>query len=184
MDEIQDKERLQTEYVRSALHYYITARFATINALVPLAGNLAHHAVELFLKAALLKNTTEKERKDKLRHDLPNIWERYKALMNKAELNKFDQTIADLDKFEGIRYPERIMRLGMTLEAGFVRNPAPVQHAGMPRYELALEELDELVQLIFKLARLNPGFYTTMLYKEDGLRYLNNQNKTPLSPAT
>jgi HEPN domain-containing protein len=57
MDEIQDKERLQTEYVRSALHYYITARFATINALVPLAGNLAHHAVELFLKAALLKNT-------------------------------------------------------------------------------------------------------------------------------
>jgi len=59
MDEIQDKERLQTEYVRSALHYYITARFATINALVPLAGNLAHHAVELFLKAALLKNTTK-----------------------------------------------------------------------------------------------------------------------------
>ncbi len=103
--------------------------------------------------------------------------------MHSTDLNKFDRTITDLDKFEGIRYPERIIRLGMTLEAGFVRNPAPVQHAGMPRYEIVLEELDELVQVIFKLANLNPAFFTNMLHREDGRRYLNDQNKTPLSPT-
>jgi len=174
----EDKERLQIEYLRSALHYYITARFATINALIPLAGNLAHHAVELYLKAALVKTTDEKERRQ-LKHHLPKIWERYKAQVTSPELNEFDRTIADLDKFEGIRYPERILTLGMTLEAGFVRNPEPTQHAGMPRYELILDELDGLVKLIFQISKLNPAFFMSMLHKPDAKQYLNEQNRTP-----
>ncbi len=76
----EDKGRLNLEYLETAFQYYITARFATINFLSPVAGNLAHHAIEMYLKAALVETTTEKERIN-LRHDLTRIWRRYKTLM-------------------------------------------------------------------------------------------------------
>jgi len=99
-------------------------------------------------------------------------------MMNPA-LDKFDETIADLDKFEGIRYPEPIIRKGMTLEVGIVRNPAPMRHTE-PRYQLILEELDELVQVVFQISKVNPDFFTRGLTKSDALRYLNELKRTPI----
>jgi hypothetical protein len=179
-DQHEDKDRLRSVYLQTAFHYYITARFATINALVPIAGNLAHHAIEMFLKAALVETTTEKER-IALGHNLQRIWQQYKTLTWNAALDKFDQTITDLDKFEDIRYPERTIRYGMTLEAGLVRNLSSIKRTQPePRYELALEELDELVKLIFQTSGINPEFFTQSAMKSDALRYLNEQNQTPL----
>ena len=59
----EDKDRLQTEYFRTALHYYILGRYATTAKLLPIPGNLVHHAIEFFLKVALIENLDEAAKK-------------------------------------------------------------------------------------------------------------------------
>jgi hypothetical protein len=68
----------------------------------------------------------------------------------------------------------------MQSEIGFVRNPSPGK-GREPRDELALDELDELGYLLFQTSNFNPKFFTGMLIKPDALRYLNEQNRTPLA---
>jgi hypothetical protein len=68
----------------------------------------------------------------------------------------------------------------MILEIGLVRNPSPMKHTE-PRYQLALDELDELVKLIYQTSGINPAFFTSSLIKPDASRYLNEHNRTPLA---
>jgi hypothetical protein len=93
-------------------------------------------------------------------------------------LDKFDKTIDDLHKFETIRYGEHIATHGKRSEIGLVRNPAPAKHRE-PRYELALDELDELAHLLYQTSDINPKYFTGMLMKPDAMRYLNEHNRTP-----
>ena len=51
----------------------------------------------------------------------------YKKERNNSALDKFDQTIRDINKFERIRHPEEILKLGMAAEIGFVRNTGIAQ---------------------------------------------------------
>src|SRR5438105_13876110 len=101
----EDKDRLRMEYFRTALYYYILGRYATIAKFAPIPGNLVHHAIEFFLKAALIEQLDEAARR-KFRHNLPKLWRRYKRERNNPTLDRFDQTISDINKFERIRYPE------------------------------------------------------------------------------
>jgi HEPN domain-containing protein len=168
-------------YFHGALHYHIAARYATVAAFLPESGNLVHHAVEFYLKGALVKQLDERERRN-LRHDLRKIWRRYKKERKNPALNKFDQTIRDINKFERIRYPEEILRGGLWAEIGFIRNP-PVMGVGQrppgERYELALDEVDELVRLVFQIEDVNPPFYLNRL-NEHAKRYLDHQNSSPM----
>jgi hypothetical protein len=171
-------------YFSAGLHYQIAARYATIAHLIPESGNLAHHALEFYLKGALINNLDEAARR-KLQHNLGKMWRLYKGERNKPELDKFDETIRDISKFERIRYPEEILRLGMRAEIGFVRSPpytSPVGVKQLPgaRYQLALDEVDELVKLIFEIESINPAFYLSSLNK-DAKQYLNYQNKFPMT---
>jgi len=68
----------------------------------------------------------------------------------------------------------------MVSEVGLVRNPSPIEHTAL-RYELALDELDELVKLIYQTSDINPAFFKSSLIKPDASRYLNEQNRTPLT---
>jgi hypothetical protein len=45
---------LKDLYFRYATDYYVAARFAFFARSMPTAGNLFHHAVELYLKGSLL----------------------------------------------------------------------------------------------------------------------------------
>jgi hypothetical protein len=180
MAQKEDKDRLLGEYFRTALHYYILGRYATIAQLLPISGNLVHHAIEFFLKGSLIDKLDQAARQE-FRHNLPKLWLRYKRERNNPTLNKFDQTISDINKFERIRYPEEIFRLGMLAEIGFVRNtfPQPLGTKRPPgaRYQMALDEVDALVQLIFQIEDINPSFF---MLGDDAKRYLNYQNKFPL----
>jgi HEPN domain-containing protein len=162
----EDKDRLLSEYFATALHYQIAARYSAAAAFLPVVGNLAHHAIEFYLKGALIKELDEVKRR-KIGHDLPKLWRLYKKQKHDPALDKFDQTIRDINKFERIRYPEEILRLGMVVEAGFARSPPPNPRVGKPppgeRYFLALNEVDELVKLMFQIEGLNPEFFTTRL---------------------
>jgi HEPN domain-containing protein len=180
----EDKDRLQMEYFRTALHYYVLGRYATTARLSPTPGNLIHHAIEFFLKAALIEKLDEAARRNKFRHNLGKLWRRYKRERNDPALDKFNQTISDINKFERIRYPEEMLRLGMLAEIGPVRNtftpPPGRRQPKAARYQLALDEVDELVKLILQIENVNPTFYTQSL-DEHAKRYLDHQNKSPLS---
>jgi hypothetical protein len=179
----ENKDHLRIEYFRTALHYYILGRYATTAKLLPIPGNLVHHAIEFFLKAALIEKLDEAARKNKFRHNLSKLWRHYKRERNNSALDKFDQTISDINRFERIRYPEEMLRLGMLAEIGPVRNtynpPPGVNRPRAARYQLALDEVDELIKLIFQIESINPQFYTGSL-DEDAKRYLNYRNKFPI----
>jgi hypothetical protein len=57
--------------------------------------------------------------------------------------------------------------------------PPGVNRPRAARYQLALDEVDELVKLIFQIENINPQFYTGFL-DEDAKRYLNYRNKFPI----
>jgi HEPN domain-containing protein len=185
MSQKEDKGRLRELYFGQGLHYYIAARYTMIVHFIPIAGNLVHHAIEFLLKGALIEQLDEAARR-KFRHNLQKLWRHYKRERNNPALAKFDQTISDISKFERIRYPEEILRLGMLAEIGPVRNTFP-QPQGVKRprgalYQLAFDEVDELVELIFQIEGINPEFFTCQLDK-DAKRYLEYQNKFPLKKA-
>src|SRR5215471_8276633 len=97
----EDKERLLSEYFATALHYQIVARYSAAAAFLPVVGNLAHHAIEFYLKGALAAQLDETERR-KIGHNLRRLWRLYKSRKNNPALDKFDQTIRDINKFERI----------------------------------------------------------------------------------
>jgi len=68
----------------------------------------------------------------------------------------------------------------MILEVGFGRNTSPTKPTEL-RYQLALDELDEVVNLIFQTSGINLQCFTNSLTKADTLRYLNEHNQTPLA---
>src|SRR5882757_8871087 len=76
-------------FFSSASQYYVAGRFAVHAGLNPVAANLMHHAVEMYLKGALLKSKakTLKELKDKFGHSLPKCWDAFKAQVNDPGLS-------------------------------------------------------------------------------------------------
>jgi hypothetical protein len=93
------------EFFKTAGQYYVGGRYAAFAGLIPVTGNLFHHAVEMYLKGGLSKQGTSLADLKKLYHHLPNIWTKYKAMFNDKALDQFDDAIASLARFEDIRYP-------------------------------------------------------------------------------
>jgi len=59
----ENTEDLKNLYFRYATDYYVAARFAFFARSNPTAGNLFHHAVELYLKGSLTHELNEREEK-------------------------------------------------------------------------------------------------------------------------
>lgn len=145
----------------SATQYYVSGRYAVFAGLNPVAGNLLHHAVEMYLKGALSKTMTL-DQLTKLKHNLPKVWECFKAQVADPGLDTFDALILSLHAFEELRYPNSILSSGMmaTISVSRVsgtstRSPARPE----PEYELYLEEVDALVDKIFPIASVNRRFF-------------------------
>jgi hypothetical protein len=91
-------ERAAVEFFRLGLHYYIAGRFATLAGLFPMAGNLLHHAVEMFLKGALVRLVGLKPLR-KVGHDLNGLWDMFKthmAVPGSRRLREVDRRNASL----------------------------------------------------------------------------------------
>jgi hypothetical protein len=73
----EDKGALLVEYFRAGIDYHTSARFAAFAGFIPLSGNLAHLAVEMYLKGYLCRKLSERERRN-LGHRLRKIWKRFK----------------------------------------------------------------------------------------------------------
>ena len=113
-----------TTLFQTAGQYYVAGRYSAFAGFIPVAGNLLHHAVEMYLKGGLSKKGYNRALIKDLGHDLERIWERFKNEYPDPALNTFDQVIPRLDRFEGIRYP------GPKLDQGSV--PSSIFHARSP----------------------------------------------------
>jgi hypothetical protein len=170
-------------FISSAINYYVVGRFAVFAGLNPTAGNLLHHAVEMCLKGALAKKGWSlKDLKDKLGHDLRKIWFEFKTQYTSDPngLNEFEATIAELHRFEDVRYPNLITEKGMLCDIG--GGPPTAPRIGlMPSYLLHLDEIDRLVGKVFELASVNLEFFAPVLPL--AMKYLNDENRGLAGPC-
>jgi HEPN domain-containing protein len=118
-----DVQDLQHEYFRTALEYYVAARFSALSFFMPMSGVMFHQAIELYLKGLLCPLLNEKKRR-KLGHNLRRAWKKYKSLSKDSSLSRFDDRVAGLDRHWGVRYPDEIVRHGVDANIAFEKSPA------------------------------------------------------------
>jgi hypothetical protein len=167
------------EFFRYGCQYYVAGRYGVFAALIPVAANLQHHAIEMLLKGALSKTMTLAEIKNKLGHKLDKCWEAFKGMAGDASLSRFDQVIAELNRFEDIRYPDEILQSGASIMFDVTKVGAAmssVSGVSEPQYKLCLEDIDEMVGEIFKIASRNPDAYLKSMLREHASQYLNRDN--------
>jgi hypothetical protein len=176
-------ERLREEYINYGFQYYMLGRCGVAAWAHPVAGNLFHHAIEMLLKGGLCPHTTEDGR-IKTGHRLPRIWKAFKAQYDASgQLARFDALVRRLHKYEDIRYPEKIAKLG--LESSFCwGNAPPPKTAGKGvrssrTYHLSVGEIDALVKAICQVCSINPKFFTAR-FQPPGSTYLRHENAEDL----
>jgi hypothetical protein len=65
-------------FFSAACGYYVAARFAAFAHLNPVAGNLFHHAIEMYLKGGLSK-TKSIRKLEKFKHSIQRTNKRHRA---------------------------------------------------------------------------------------------------------
>ena len=173
----QSAEMIQIQFAGLAVQYFVAGRAAAINQLIPVLGNLLHHAVEMALKAALASSLSLPDLK-KLGHQLPKIWSSFKATCT-VDAAHFDSVVAELHRFENIRYPDLLLQHGAQMEFILLREHIQSGQRSpsiVPRYRLVLEDVDELMEFIFEAAKINPHFFTGSM-SESAKDFLSRHNR-------
>jgi hypothetical protein len=156
-------EAMADIFFSSASQYYVAGRFAVFAGLNPVAANLMHHAIEMYFKGGLLKRKTKTlaELKHKLGHSLPECWNAFKAQVNDPRLTRFDAVVAEIHKYEELRYPDTYPPVmeSMFDVVRWTRPALPGTTQTVPNYKLCLPDVDELIAAIFAAASLNPEGY-------------------------
>jgi hypothetical protein len=172
------------EFFKTAGQYYVAGRYAAFAGFIPVSGNLLHHAVEMYLKGGLSKRGVSLDDLEKFRHNLRNIWTKFKATFDDPALIRFDDAVGSLQRFEDIRYPDLIVEKGMQAVINITKQP-PLNPLSRPEpaYELCVNDIDELVGQVFTTAGVHPAaFLTLRFHKEEAKTYLREQN--PVSSLT
>ena len=162
-----DPERVYAELFGTAFYYYIARRYAVFAALDKVAGNLLHHAVEMNLKGALSKGGKSLCELKKLRHDLKRLWKAFKKQTGDPSSNALDGAVSALHRHEKLRYPDFVLAHGMQHLIS-LKKSTPTTASGMPqpKFQLCLEEVDEIFATVFNSTGLNVKFFTSSLSKE------------------
>lgn len=165
-------QRSKHLFVQLAFQYHVAGRSAVIDGLSPVCGNLLHHAVEMALKAALTDVLTLPDLK-KLNHSLPKIWGAFTSSFPDADISVFNQAIAQLDRFEDLRYPDYVLANGATIRVALFREHVipdqsgkPCMGPSTPEFLLVLEDIDGLLELVLEKAQINPPGYIGSMSKQ------------------
>lgn len=166
------------QFFQLGSQYYLAGRYGVFAWLHPVVGNLMHHAIEMYLKGALARTKTLSDLR-RFNHRIDDTWEILKAEQKDDSLVRFDPVITRLNAYEEIRYPDKILESGMSSTITPTRAAAAMaQGAGsadVPQYHLCLEEIDDLVATIFRIASRNPDVYLRSM-TEDAATYMNRDN--------
>jgi hypothetical protein len=158
--------REDEEFMTLGVQYYVAARATALAGLLPVCGNLYHHALEMFLKAGLSRTHSLQDLKSKnFGHKLIDIWNVFKTDFDSTALQQFDATIADVHDFEEIRYPDKVLKNGAQMLVDW--GTTPVQSSATePMYKLHVNDLDRLIGEIFRVSSRNPLFFTGGLKRD------------------
>jgi hypothetical protein len=170
------------DFVRIACQYYATARFAMYAQRFPVCGNLFHHAVEMFLKAGIVKAGLARNRKLSLKgmgHDLKKLWRAFKADFPEPALERHNKTISLLNKFEAIRHPDSKHAIAMTGDwFGPAATVTAYRGVKTPKqYAIVVSDIDDLIVDVFKTCAWNPcAFIETNSAALEAIRRNNNHS--------
>jgi hypothetical protein len=196
-----------------SVRYFVVARQAFFyQGYVIVSANLFHHAFEYLFKFALIDDataqqyggdpvlTTQQQRQayvqfmdqqqqgmaTKYGHRLSNLWLDFKTATG-APLSQFDNIVSDLDRWEALPYPwfphgsQQLQTLVHKADRVAVVQGAP--SAPADRYELCLEEMDELYHAAFLATGLNPRTLSLRLLHREALSAYLRENLHPLVVA-
>ena len=154
-----------THFLDRGVQYYAAGRCAVLAGLIPVAGNLFHHAVEMLLKAHLSQTHSLRELSFKpFGHHLKNLWDVFKSRFPDENLDEFDQAISLINEFEELRYPDSAIANGAEIRFQWNDPPElPMFVPGdlsVPQYDLVVNTIDRLVATIFQVSSRNPAFFT------------------------
>jgi hypothetical protein len=97
-------------YFDFGFRYFVAARFAAAGRVDPVAANLLHHAVAMFMLGGICGRMADDER-EALDHDLNRIWNVFKRKLDPTnDLGRFDQLVALLHEFENVSRPKTMVR--------------------------------------------------------------------------
>jgi hypothetical protein len=161
-------------FISAGMHYYVAGRYAVFAGLNPTAANLLHHAVEMALKGALAKKGMGLKALKALSHDLPRIWREFTAQYG-IDGSPFDGAIAELQKYETIRYPDKIVERGLKSEIGRGKPTSPP--SGDATHALWLGEIDELMDKIFTAGSMNHKAFAACVNMPEAKGYLIKENE-------
>lgn len=175
------RDLARVELFRLGTQYYVSGRFAMLAGLLPVAANLLHHAVEMFLKGALVRDLGLGQLRC-FSHDLNRVWGEFKSRVKMANAQDFDVAVGQLHRFERLRYPDTVLKEGMDAAFTLFRNQrfevyradGPIDH-----YSLVLEDIDALVESVFLSSGVNPQFHLQIL-RDDAKEVLARHNRHPL----
>jgi hypothetical protein len=156
-------------FLQNACQYYATARFAVHAECMPVCGNLFHHAVEMFLKAGLAQRRELSELRNMSHKLKEKLWPAFKQDFANPGLTRHDKTIACLDEFEDIRYPDEVLKRGMGVTADWSSGSAVILagKASTPQqYKIVVSDIDDLIADVFKVCSRNPPAFTNSAARE------------------
>jgi hypothetical protein len=132
-----------------------TARFAMHAGCAPVCGNLFHHAVEMFPNVGLAQRR-ELSDLERMRHKLKEkLWPAFKEDFPNAHLTQHDKTLACVDKFEDIRYPDEVLKSGMGVLAVWSGRVSELPR-GAEQYVIVVSDIDDLIVDVLKVYSRNP----------------------------
>ena len=178
------KPGTQAGYAKIGTEYYIGGRAAVGRSYLETAGNLMHHGFEMLLKCVLLsKNAfTPEQLKDQFSHRLPQLWEATKQSAGQwaadHEWARFDPFIAQIHRFEDIRYGEFPNGLVKNIRAFKLSAIATLPAMpGHDQYLIDQERADELFGILLAEAGLlHPSWVREQLIGPDALADYERDN--------
>jgi hypothetical protein len=140
----------------------------------------------MFLKTGLSRQHSLRELSGrKFSHNLNVIWDTFKAeQLPPPEIVEFDATIAEVAKFEDIRYPDKTLKYGAQIIIDHHGQNRGHSSRSEPEYKLDVYEIDRLVSAIFGVLSLNPLFLTSELKPDvQAMLALGNPAAKQILPA-
>jgi hypothetical protein len=179
----QDQMAAQFQFAQLAGQYYAVGRFAALTHCIPVAGNLIHHAVEMFIKCALIRTSSLGDLKA-LGHRLPILWSRFQAVHSQVRCSHLDSAVAEIERFERLRYPDSVVAEGMQVSmtiyrAHFARLPDGPQ----PPYHLVLEDVDEIASVAMRASGLSSSSFNPS-HDDAVISYMNRENRHRFEAVT
>jgi len=176
------RTRESQQFLVIGIQYYLTGRQATLCGLMPVSGNLVHHAIEMILKAGLLERFDSAELKKDFHHRLPKIWSQFKNLAADSSLGQFDELITEIHKWAEIRYPYFPRGKALAMTAEILRFPRTIVQPDDDLYTINLEAVDEFMKVLMNVLQVNPEFLKTVMLRQESRDLYERENRHKIWP--